>query len=65
MYSWLVEGVAGGCGVELCFLSEVVVRWSVIVGQYVERMREQHANSIQRGMDGVDYIGLGRHSDTH
>ena len=46
MYSWLVEGVVGGCGVELCFLSEVVVRLSVDVCQYIKQMREQHANSI-------------------
>lgn len=36
MYSWLVEGVVGGGGVELCFMSEVVVRLLIIVGQYIK-----------------------------
>ena len=40
-------GLLGGCGVESCFLSEVMVRFSTIVVQHIERMGEQYANTIE------------------
>lgn len=58
MCGLLFWGLLGGCGVELCFLSKVVVRLSVIAIQCIEQMREQHANPIQRVVNGMDHIEL-------